>query len=345
MSISRYIKELTELHGISGFEHSVSDYLLANFESKFTDVYKDNMGNVIAVKRSKSGKGRVMLEAHIDEIGFLVKSIDKDGFLLISPVGGIDPRIMLAGTVVVHGKKEYVGVVGAKPPHMMLSDEYGKVIDFDKIYIDVGMNEREAKENIGIGAMITFDSGYTNLKNSYVYSKCMDDRASLAVIMDCIDKLENVDLGYDLYLCACVQEEVGLRGSLTAAYSVNPDIAIAIDVTHAKTPDESKVSIACGSGPSLCVGPNIHPSLADAFGKAAKKISVGYEIEVEGGNTGTDAWSIQTSREGIPTLLLSLPLKYMHTPVETLSLADCENTSLALCEFLKSFHKTEDVLC
>ncbi len=345
MSISKYIEQLTGLDGISGFENNVSDYLMELFSSKFDSVYKDNMGNVIALKESKSGNGKVMLEAHIDEIGFLVKSIDENGFLLLSPVGGIDPRIMLSSSVIVHGKAKYVGVVGAKPPHMMMSDEYSQVVGFDKMYVDVGMTQDEAMANIGIGAMVTFDSGYEKLKNNYAYSKCMDDRASLAVLIDCVDKLKNTDLGYNLYLCACVQEEVGLRGSLTASYSVNPDIAIAMDVTHAKTPDESKVSIKCGSGPSICVGPNIHPSLVSAIQKVAKSIDIPFEIEVEGGNTGTDAWSIQTSREGIPTLLISLPLKYMHTPIETLLIDDCEKTSELLCEFLKSFDKTEDILC
>ncbi len=345
MSISDYIKKLTELNGISGYENDIGDYLFELFSSKFDDVYRDNMGNVIALKKSKTGNGKVMLEAHIDEIGFLVKSIDENGFLLVSPVGGIDPRIMLSSSVIVHGKSKYTGIVGAKPPHMMMSKDYCEVVGFDKMYIDVGMSYDEAMENIGIGAMITFDSEYMSLKNGYAYSKCMDDRASLAVLIDCADKLMNTDLGYNLYLCACVQEEVGLRGSLTAAYCVNPDMAIAMDVTHAKTPDESKVGITCGSGPCVCVGPNIHPSLVSAFEKAAKSIDVSYEIEVEGGNTGTDAWSIQTSREGIPTLLISLPLKYMHTPVETIQLDDCEKTSDALCEFLKSFDKTEDILC
>ena len=345
MSITKYMDELTQLHGISGFENGISDYLVELFSSKFDNVYKDNLGNVIALKKSKTGNGKVMLEAHIDEIGFLVKSIDENGFLLISPVGGIDPRIMLSSSVIVHGKTKYTGVVGAKPPHMMMSNEYSEVVGFDKMYIDVGMSYDEAVDNIGIGAMVTFDSKLEFLKNNYAYSKCMDDRASLAVLIDCVDKLQNTELGYNLYLCACVQEEVGLRGSLTAAYSVNPDIAIAMDVTHAKTPDESKVNIKCGSGPSVCVGPNIHPSLVYAFEKSAKSIDISYEIEVEGGNTGTDAWSIQTSREGIPTLLISLPLKYMHTPVETVLLDDCEKTSNALCEFLKSFDKTEDILC
>jgi len=254
-------------------------------------------------------------------------------------------RILPGSCVKVHGKDVYLGVVGAKPPHMMSKDEYSKVIDFDKIYVDVGMSKDEAIDSIGIGAMVTFDAEPTCLQNGFISSKCMDDRASVAVLLDCLDKLKDVDLGYDLYFCACVQEEVGLRGSVTCAYAVNPDFAIAIDVTHATTPDESKLTFKCGSGPVVCLGPNIHSCLVENFIDVINRENISYEIEVEGGNTGTDAWSIQTAREGIPTMLISLPLKYMHTPIETLSITDCEKTSDSLVAFLKSFERTEDVLC
>ena len=345
MSISKYIEILTKLNGISGFEHNVSDYLLKHLSKVSDEVKTDALGNVIACKKSKKPNGKVMIEAHIDEIGMLVKAIDDDGFLLVSPVGGIDVRILPASCVKVHGNREYLGVVGAKPPHMMSADEYAKVIDFEQIYIDVGMSKEEAQTNIGVGAMVTFDANPTYLQNEFVSAKCMDDRASVAILLDCLDKLNGIDLGYDLYFCACVQEEVGLRGSVTAAYSVNPDFAIAMDVTHATTPDESKGTFKCGVGPVICLGPNIHDTLVNKFIKVMKKEDISYEIEVEGGNTGTDAWSIQTAREGIPTMLISLPLKYMHTPIETLSISDCEKTSHSLVTFLKSFSKTEDVLC
>lgn len=345
MSISNYITTLTNLNGISGFEHSVSAYILELLKTKCTSAYIDSMGNVIGCKKSNSGKGKVMLEAHIDEIGLIVKSIDENGFLLMAPVGGIDPRILSANVVTVHGKEDYVGVVGAKPPHIMTSDEYSKTLDFNMLYIDVGMTKQQAQANIGVGSPITFEGEATALQNGYISAKCMDDRASVAILLDCIDKLANIELGYDLYICACVQEEVGLRGSLTAAHTVDPDIAIAIDVTHATTPDESKGTFKCGCGPVVCVGPNIHPVLSDKFINHLKSSSIAYEIEVEGGNTGTDAWSIQTTRQGIPTMLLSLPLKYMHTPIETLCIDDCIKTSDALGGFLQSFERTEDVLC
>jgi len=345
MNMIDEIKKLSSLSGVSGFEHNVSEYLTERLGKCCDDVQIDSLGNVIALKKSKSGKGKVMLEAHIDEIGMIVKSIDENGFLLISPIGGIDPRILYGNTVVVHGSSDFAGVIGAKPPHVMTSDDYTEIVDFDKLYVDVGMNADEARENVPVGSVITFDSVTTELKNGFLASKSLDDRASVIVLIDVLEKLKDAKLGYDLYVCACVQEEVGLRGSLVAAHSVNPDMAIAIDVTHATTPDESKNTFKCGCGPVVCKGPNIHKAMCRKFIQTLDSASIPYEIEVEGGNTGTDAWSIQVAREGVPTILLSIPLKYMHTPIETLNIEDCENVSKGIVAFLKSFKRTGDVLC
>ena len=345
MNMIDEIKKLSSLSGVSGFEHGVSEYIKEKFRRLCDDVQIDSLGNVIALKKSKSGSGKVMLEAHIDEIGMMVKSIDENGFLLITPIGGIDPRILYGNTVVVHGNKDYAGVIGAKPPHVMTSSDYTDIVGFDKLYVDVGMNAEEAKENVPVGTVVTFDAVTTELKNGYIASKSLDDRASVVVLLDVLKQLKNTDLGFDLYVCACVQEEVGLRGSLVCAHSVNPDMAIAIDVTHATTPDESKNTFKCGCGPVVCKGPNIHKTMCKKFIETLDKSSIPYEIEVEGGNTGTDAWSIQTAREGIPTVLLSIPLKYMHTPIETLNIDDCKNVSKSITGFLKSFKRTGDVLC
>ena len=345
MNMIDEIKILSSLSGVSGFEHSVSEYLTEKFQIYCDDVKTDSLGNVTALKKSKTGSGKVMLEAHIDEIGMIVKSIDENGFLLIAPIGGIDPRILYGNTVKVHGTKDFTGVIGAKPPHVMTSSDYTDIVEFDKLYVDVGMNAEEAKENVPVGTVITFDNFTTELKNGYLASKSLDDRASVVVLLDVLEQLKDTELGFDLYICACVQEEVGLRGSLVAAHSVNPDMAIAIDVTHATTPDESKNTFKCGCGPVVCKGPNIHKTMCKKFVECLDKASIPYEIEVEGGNTGTDAWSIQTAREGIPTILLSVPLKYMHTPIETLNIEDCKNVSKSITEFLKTFKRTGDVLC
>lgn len=346
MSLIENIKNLSLLEAVSGHEHSVAGYLLDKFKKLSYDAYTDNLGNIIACKKSNGGSTSVMLEAHMDEIGLMVKKINEGGFLEIVSIGGIDPRILPGNTVTIHAKgNKYKGVIGAKPPHMMSADEYEQIIEMDKLFIDAGFDYEFAKENIPLGSFVTFDADFTNLKCNQLSSKCMDDRASVAVLLDVAEKLSNIGLEYDLYICICVQEEVGLRGSKVAAYTVNPDFAVAIDVTHAKTPDESKPEFKCGSGIAVCKGPNIHPALVKSFTNHLKDLEIPYDIEVEGGNTGTDAWAIQTAHEGIPVLLLSLPLKYMHTPIETLSVADCESLSNALETYLKSFKETGDVLC
>ncbi len=346
MSIINDIKTLSHANGISGFEKGVAQYLKDELALYFNEVYTDNLGNVIALKKSANPCGKVMLEAHMDEIGLMVKKINEDGFLEVVPVGGIDPRILPGNIVTVHSNgNEFKGVIGAKPPHMMNADEYSEVLGFDKLFIDAGFDYDYASDNITIGATVTFDGEFCELKNNMLASKCMDDRASVAVLLDVARKISKTEFDFDVYITICVQEEVGLRGSAVAAYTVNPDFAIAIDVTHAKTPDESKVDISCGKGFAICKGPNIHPSLVSAFESFLIKEKIPYETEIEGGNTGTDAWAIQTAREGIPVMLLSLPLKYMHTPVEALCLDDCKALSGAIYKFLKSFKRTEDVLC
>lgn len=346
MSLIGDIKVLSGACGISGFEKGVALYIKSVLDKKFDEVRIDNIGNVIACKKSVSGCGKVMLEAHMDEIGLIVKKIDENGFLQIVPIGGIDPRILPGSVVTVHScGKNYKGIIGAKPPHVMSADEYSQVISFDKLFVDCGFDEETANELIIPGATVTFDSLLTELLNDKLSGKCMDDRASVAVLLDVADKLSADELDYDLYICICVQEEVGLRGAPVAAYTVNPDFAIAIDVTHAKTHDESKLGIECGSGIAVCKGPNIHPGLVSSFIDFLKKEDIKYEVEIEGGNTGTDAWAIQTAAEGIPVMLLSIPLKYMHTPVETLDISDCKLLSNTIADFLKSFKRTEEVLC
>ena len=346
MSIKENIKILSNLSAVSGHEKSAAEFLCSKLAKIMGQAYIDNLGNVIACKKARASQGSVMLEAHIDEIGLMVKKVDDNGFLEIVAVGGIDPRILPGNTVVIHAKdKEYKGVIGAKPPHMMTADEYEQVVGFDKLFVDAGFDGDFAKENIPLGSIITFDSEFCELKGEQISTKCMDDRASVAVLLDVAQRLSKIDLEFDLYVCICVQEEVGLRGSTVAAYSVNPDFAIAIDVTHAKTPDESKPEFKCGGGIAVCKGPNVHSTLVNSFINHLNSLEIPYETEIEGGNTGTDAWAIQIAREGIPVLLLSLPLKYMHTPVETLSLKDCETLSNSLDSFLKSFKRTEEVLC
>ena len=183
MNISGYIKTLTRKNAVSGNEQQLGEYLKKLFEEKGAESYIDPMGNVIGIKRSKTGCGSVMIEAHMDEIGLMVKHIDDDGFLYFVPVGGIDARILPGNQVTVHGKKDFPGVIGAKPPHVMTAEEYDMVLGFDKLYIDVGMSKEQAEENITPGDVVTMCGDFVRLKNNFASAKCMDDRASVAVLL------------------------------------------------------------------------------------------------------------------------------------------------------------------
>lgn len=345
MPLKNNIKKLSSLCGVSGFEEKVSQYVVKLFEKYCDEVKTDALGNVIALKKGLSSKESVMIEAHTDEIGLMITKIDKNGFLYFTNIGGIDARILPANRVTVHGKKNLRGIIGAKPPHLLAEGERDKTIPIDKLFIDIGMNFEEASKLVKIGDFATFCGDATQLSNNIISAKSQDDRTSIAIICDVLESLKNVTLPFDLYAVASVQEEVGLRGAPCAAYSVNPTFAIAVDVCHATTPDAKDDTYKTGSGTVITKGPNLHSELTNNIIKVLDDKNIKYNLDVEGGNTGTDAWAIQVSRNGIPTALFSIPLRYMHTPYETLDIRDAKATSDAISSFLSSIESAGDVLC
>ena len=335
---TQLLEKLSNLSGVSGYEQGVAEYVSELFGKYCDDVHTDPLGNVIAVKKSNVPNApKLMIEAHMDEIGLMVTDIDDNGFLSFTEVGGIDVRILLANEVVVHGKDDVYGIIGAKPPHVISVDERKKTVPMDGLYIDTGYSKQQISKLVEPGDIVTFRNKTMLLKNGAVSTKSQDDRTSVAVLASIMKKLQHYRAGCDIYYCACVQEEVGLRGAKTAAYGVNPDMAIVIDVCHASTPDSGSDGVFdFGSGAILAKGPNIHPLLLDAVIKAMDDAGISYELEIEGGNTGTDAWAIQVSRCGIPTVLFSIPLRYMHTPVETVSCGDLDCIVNAIGAFVTS---------
>ena len=337
------IRLLSDLRGISGFEYRISDEIIKILTPYCDEINTDALGNIIALKKGRKGNKKIMLEAHFDEIGLLVSDIDENGFLSFVNIGGVDSRILLSAEVIVHGKHDIKGVIGAKPPHLQDSGEADKSIKIKDMSIDTGLSFEEVKENIVIGTPVTLSQSCGKLLNNNISLKTLDDRAGVAAI---IEVFKNADIDADLYASISVQEEVGLRGARVSAFSVMPDFAIAIDVCHAITPDNSKEAFESGSGVVITVGPNIHPKISDKLTEFAKKYDIKTNIEVCGGDTGTDAWAIQVSGQGIPTGLLSIPLKYMHTSVETMNLDDFEALVSLINKFLKeSDELSEDWLC
>ncbi|MBE7031004.1 MAG: M42 family metallopeptidase [Ruminococcaceae bacterium] len=345
MDMTELTGQLCMMRGVSGHEHRISKDIAALFAPLCDTVEIDPLGSVIACRKGTGDGGTVMMEAHMDEIGLMVKEIDENGFLYLTNIGGIDARILPANEVVVHGKTDLPGVVGAKPPHILGAEERKAALPLDKLYVDVGLSADKVREQISVGDSITFESTPLCLAGGRLSVKSQDDRSSVGVLLSVLEQLKHVSLPFDLYAVAAVQEEVGLRGSGCAAYRIQPDFAIAIDVCHGDTPDASENTFPLGSGAVVTKGPNIHPVLVQALTKVLDEHHIPYLIDIDGGDTGTDAWAIQIAGNGIPTLLFSLPLRYMHTPIETLQISDLNATAQGICRFLQSIERVGDVLC
>ncbi len=343
--MKKILKTLSDMRGVSGFEYRISDNIKNMFSPYLDDVYINNSGSVVGVKKADNPIGKVMIEAHMDEIGLMVKGIDEKGFLTFVNIGGVDGRILPASEVIIHGKKDVWGVIGAKPPHLQTADESGKILKIKDMAIDTGLDANVVKSLISVGDSITMSQSVGELLNENFSGKCIDDRGGVAILLKVMEDLQSKNLPYDLYFVATVQEEVGLRGVKTVSYEINPDMAIAIDVCHGITPDNSYNAFETGSGTVISKGPNIHPKISKKLIDIAKEKEIKYSIDVDGGDTGTDAWAIQVARSGIATGLLSIPLKYMHTSVETVSLFDLEETKKLIVEYLCDLKGGFDFLC
>lgn len=333
MDIFKTIEKLCSSPAVSGMEQ-VAARRAARLLGEYTDeVSIDNLGNVIGIRKcGKKGAKCLLLDAHIDEIGFIVSGY-KNNFLTFETVGGVDVRMLPAREVIVLTDTPYRGVITCLPPHIQTLEEMNKSIPKDKLYIDVGLSDPRGK--IPVGTPVIYSADCVKLQNKFISGRALDDRAGFTSLLLALDMLKAKHLNIDIAVMGSVQEEVGCRGAKVGAYSVNPDYAIAVDVTHGTTPDAGKPrTFDLGSGVAIGLGPNINRSISDALIKAAKDKKIPHTLEVMEGETGTNAWPIQVAREGIPTGLLSIPLRYMHTPFETLCEKDVRATSRLLSEFI-----------
>ncbi|MGM0368879.1 MAG: M42 family metallopeptidase [Bacillota bacterium] len=337
MSNLKILKELAETNGVSGYEENITGKL-ENIFSNYTDQIKyDNLGNLIACKRGTATENiKIMLAAHMDEIGLMVTKIEDEGFLRFTAVGGVDQRTLVGQEVIVLGTEEYQGIIGAKPPHVQNSKERKKAYEMDDMYIDLGLEAAEVKDKVRVGDVITIKREFEELKNNRVTAKALDDRAGVLVMLTALQELKDVQHQADLYTVATVQEEVGVRGATTSTYGVVPDIGIAIDVCHGTMPGVSKEdSSELGAGVAIGFGPHVHPDLFSKLKDIADEHEIDHQTEASNTPHGTDAFAIQVTRAGIPTALLSIPLRYMHTSVETISYQDIKRAGRLLARFIR----------
>lgn len=326
MELTELTKTLCGLPGPSGFESGVYDFI-ADYIRPFADeVRTDAMGNLLAVKRCGSpGAKKLLFDAHMDEIGFIVTAAEK-GFLRFASLGGIDPRVLPAAEVrVLAPEGPLFGVIDTMPPHALKPGDSDKVVPVDKLCIDAGLTQEEAEKRVPPGTAAVFAMDFGALGDGGVCGKALDDRSCAAIVVKAFEELSAQKLNVDLILLISTQEEVGGRGAVTGAYTADPDYAIAVDVTFDKAADGKNIATALRKGAAVGIGPNMNRAMTEDILRIAEERGIPYQIEVCPGRSGTNAEEIQVARFGVATALISLPVRYMHTPVETARVEDMES--------------------
>lgn len=336
----KYLKALLETPSVTGSETKVAALVRERLSDVADEIETNVMGSVHARLKGRSSAPSVMIAAHMDEIGLMVTYINDQGFLYVLSVGGVDAAILPGMRVDVHTESgTYRGVVGRKPIHLIEPDERKKVTPINSLFIDLGMPARKVEDLVRIGDVITFGVGFEKLGRGMAVSRAFDDKAGVYIATRVMEELKAAGGAPGDYICAAtVQEEIGLRGGSTSAYGVEPDVALAFDVTHATDYpgiDQSRYGkLICGEGPVIARGPNINPIVFERLLAAADAEGIKVQIEAEPGVTGTDAGAMQIQRGGRATGLVSIPLRYMHTPTEVIKLSDLEATVQILKRFI-----------
>lgn len=339
------LKKLCEAHGVPGREEAVRALVVSELEKLCDEIRTDALGNVIALKRG-SGRGpKVMLAAHMDEIGFLVSHVDeKTGFLRIDPVGGFDPRVLMAQRVVVHTDGEdLIGIIGSKPPHVLTEEERKKPIELKDLFIDLGLPADEVKKRVHIGDFVTLQQDFTEVGN-LVSCKALDDRVGVYVMLEAVKRAKNHVC--DIYAVATTQEEVGVRGARVSSFNIAPDIGVALDVTVASDVPgvgEHEHVTKLGAGVAIKIKDSLsisNPKLVRAMRELAENKKIKYQMEILP-RGGTDAGAIQLTREGVAAITLSIPTRYLHSVVEAAHKDDIQAAIDLLAAFLETAHEVD----
>ena len=336
-----FLKNLLHTPSPSGYEQRIQEVVRAWAKPLADEVRTDVHGNVIAVLNPK-GSPRIMLAGHCDQLALMVEHIDAEGFLYVQPMGGWDMQILLGQRLCVWTKTGPVAaVVSRKAPHMLTAEERKKIPEFVDIWVDIGAKDRaEAESLIALGDTITVELSCQELRNGLFTSPGLDDKVGVWTVMETLRLLKATKLQAAVFCVSTVQEEIGLRGATTSAYGIHPAVGIAVDVCHATdTPGNEKKQLGetkINAGPVVFRGPNINPHVHDRLIAAAGTQSITVQTRGVPKATGTDANAIQLSREGVAAGLVSIPNRYMHSPVEVVSLEDLDNAAKLLAEFCTS---------
>ncbi len=337
MTIKETARELCALSGPSGFEEAVALRAKELLTPLVDEITTDSMGNILALHRcGKENARRLLLDAHLDEVGFIVTEVT-EGFLKFSALGGLDERTLPGREVrVLAPEGPLYGVVACLPPHVLTAEQREQAVEIKNLFIDLGLPQEEAEKRVPVGTPGVFEGSMFDLQGDNFVSKALDDRLCAAVVLQVMENLRGEELPCDLAVMFSSQEEVGLRGAAPGAFRMAPDWCIAVDVTHARTPDAPKgETFEAGKGCTVGVGPNANRALTAAIMEAGKAGEIPFSVEVMPRSSGTNGWAIQITRQGVATAIVSVPVKYMHSPMETASLADAEAAAKLITAFIR----------
>ncbi len=344
-----FLKSIISISGVSGYEAPVANLIEEKWRPLVDEVSTSRVGSLHGLKKGTStklstgsGKGKrpsIMIATHMDAIGMMVSKIE-DGFLHITDVGGIDVRVLPGAQVTVHANsgEELPGVI-AMPSAKLLPESLtaGEVLDIDYLLVDTGLTPREVARKVRVGDLVSFANEPMELAGDVLSGHTLDNRASVAALTVCLEELQDKNHVWDVWAVATVQEETSYLGAYTSAFELRPQIAIAVDGTFAKGPGANGWHThPMGKGVGLCIGPNMHPFLHKKLTELADRLEIPWFLDVTPDHSGTDAYPMQTTMEGIPTALVEFPLRYMHTPVESVSVKDIQRAGRLLAEFIAS---------
>ncbi len=335
-NLSKFLIELISSPGLSGYEQPVRQIIADTWESLTDELSVSQIGSLHGLKQGSGAEPRssILLAAHMDAIGLMVSKIT-DGFLHLSEIGGLDHRVLPGQLVIVHGRDELPGVIVQPPAHLRPPETGKGPVPLEYLLVDTGLSPNEVNKKVRISDLISFAQEPIKMGKGILAGHSLDNRASVAALTHCLDLLIKRAHLWDVWAVATVQEEETMAGALTSAYQLLPKLAVAIDVTWAQGPDTPKhKTYPLGKGITLGWGPNIHPGLKKAFVDLADRLEIPYKLEAMPRHSGTDAYALQIARQGIPTMVVSIPLRYMHTPVEMISMKDVKRAGRLLAEFV-----------
>jgi putative aminopeptidase FrvX len=330
------LETLCTAPGLSGHESPVREIIEETWRPITDDLSVSRLGSLHGLKRGSAAEPRpsILIATHMDAIGLMVTGI-VNGLLRVTEIGGLDARVLPGQLVTVHGRQELPGIIVQPPAHLLPADAQSGPVPIKYLLVDIGLRPRQVNQQVRTGDLISFAQEPIQMAGDTLVGRSLDNRASVAALTLCLQELQTRVHAWDVWAVATTQEEETMGGARTSAFQLRPELAVAVDVTWGKSPGSADhLTFPLGKGLTLGWGPNIHPGLHQSIKKTAEDIEVPFAVEAMPRHSGTDAFAIQVAAQGIPTMVVSIPLRYMHTPVEVVALKDIRRTARLLAEFI-----------